>query len=200
MVARAEPSSDALLGFELVESGTCWLAITQEILAYRSGSSRAGLWWQMSSHWDSDQPRPQARNVSVRSRRELLSFFQYAFQFVTLFGGRVGRVWASVRPEFHIALALLPFSKCDLSWTVGYELFMPQTRLFPGWELRLSLRRPPWSRVWVKFSGRWRYKGPVRATSKRRGALDEEIGPFDLDLLNLMGLSSPVPWYSYCLS
>ena len=34
-------------------------------------------------------------------------------------------------------------------------------------------------------SERWPFKGPMRATSKPRSALDEEIGPSDLDLLNL---------------
>ena len=56
-------------------------------------------------------------------RRELYSVFQYAYQFVTHFEGRVGRVWVSVRREFCIAWTLLPFAKGE-------------------WEL--SLRRPPW--------------------------------------------------------
>ena len=78
---------------------------------------------------------------------------------------------ASVRREFRTAWALLPFAK---------------TRLFPGWELRLSLRRPPWSKECGFILEFWRFKGPMRATSKPRSALDEEIGPSDLDLLNLM--------------
>ena len=35
------------------------------------------------------------------------------------------------------------------------------------------------------ISKRWRFNKPMRATSKPRSVLDEEIGPSDLDLLNL---------------
>ena len=89
-------------------------AISQEFLACRAGPSGAGF-WQMSSRWHSDQPRPQTRNVFIGLRRELHSVFQYAYQFVTHFEGRVGRVWAFVVREFRIAWALLPFAKGELS-------------------------------------------------------------------------------------
>ena len=51
----------------------------------------------------------------VGLRRELYSVFQNAYQFVTHFEGCVGRVSASVRREFRIAWALLPFAKGELS-------------------------------------------------------------------------------------
>ena len=44
-----------------------------------------------------------------------------------------------------------PFCKRVIPQDRGIQLFMPKTRLFPGWELRLSLRRPPFSRVLVQF-------------------------------------------------
>ena len=53
---------------------------------------------------------------------------------------------------------------------------MRQTRLLRVWESRFSLHR----------ARCLRFTGPMRATSKPRSALDEEDGPSDRDLFNLM--------------
>ena len=87
LVARAESSSDTLLGFELADSGR-----RSGVLAYHAGPSGAGL-WQMWSHWYSDQPRPRTCNVSVRITTRTLQHVQYVHQFVTHFEGRAGLVW-----------------------------------------------------------------------------------------------------------
>ena len=44
-------------------------------------------------------------------RRELCTVFQYAYQFVTHFEGRVGRVWASVRAGISHCLGATPSCK-----------------------------------------------------------------------------------------
>ena len=99
---------------------------------------------------------------------------------VTGFEGRVGRVWASVRREFRIAWRGSLWQRV-MSRDRGIQLFMPQTRLSPGMGVA------PYTIVKSvgSISERCRLKGPMRATSKPRSALDEEIGPSYLDLLNL---------------
>ena len=114
-----EPSTDALLGFELVGSGT----YLPRILACCTGSARAGL-WQMSSDL-------VLKSAAPSDTQCLCSDYDVNF---TVFS----RMPCSLLQRV-------------ISRDRGIQQFMPQTRLFPGWELRLSLRHTPWSRVRVQF-------------------------------------------------
>ena len=78
-------------------------------------------------------------------RRELYGVFQYAYQLVTHFEGRVGRVWACAAGISHCLGAVRT------------------------WDTTVHA---------ADASLSWRFKGPLRATSKPHGASD-------LDLLNL---------------
>ena len=102
-------------------------AIAQEILAHCAGSSRSGF-WTMSSHWYSNQ-RGSRHAMSLFGLYDVnfTAFSQYAYQFVTHFEGRVGRVWASVKfapPGFCSRLQRV------ISPGRGIQLVKGQTRLF----------------------------------------------------------------------
>ena len=103
VAARVEPSSDALLGFELADSGTCWRPSPKK------------FWRIALALWELAIGRCRRTGTQINRalgnamslfglRRELYNVFQYAYQFVTHFEGRVGRVWASVRREFRIVV------------------------------------------------------------------------------------------------
>ena len=106
-------------------------------------------------------------------RRVLFSVFQCAYQF-----------WASVRREFRVAWALLPFAKSELSRPWDAPVHAADASLsgmgFAALTAPLTVVKNAGS-----ISERWRFKGPMRATSELRSALDEEVGPSSLDLLNL---------------
>ena len=72
------------------------------------------------------------------------------------------------------------FATGDLS-RPGISLFTLLMRLFLEWELRFSR----WSKVLVPFQNAGDLKGPMRATPKPRGALDEEVGLSDRNLFIL---------------
>ena len=187
VVARVEPSTDALLVFELVESRTCWrpspkkfwrITLALRKLAFGKGR-RTGA--QISC--------ALGHAMSVFGlRRELDSFFQYAYPIVAHFEGRVGRVWASMRRELCIAGRCSHLQRV-ISRDRGMQLFMPQTRLFLG--VRVAALAEPSTLVKCvgSVSERWRLKGPMRATSKKRSALDEEIGP----LIDMQGSVGTLP-------
>ena len=105
-------------------------------------------------------------------RRELYSVFQCACQFVNHFGGRVGRVWASVRREFRISWSLVPFAKGDLSRPLDITVHAADASLSGMGVAVLTVVNSVGS-----ISERWRFKGPMRTTSKTRRALDEEGRP-----------------------
>ena len=117
MVATAGPSSDALLGFELVESGTCWRPSPKKFR--RIAPALRELAFGKCRHTGSEISRALGHAMSLFGlRRELYSVFPVCIQFVTQCGGRVGRVWASVRREFRIAWALQRVISLE---TVGYN-------------------------------------------------------------------------------
>ena len=91
-------------------------------------------------------------------RRELYSVFQYAYQFVAHFEGRVGRVWASVRREFRIAWALLPFAKGELLRPWDTTAHAPDASLAG---MGIAALTAPLTVVKDvgSISGRWRFKG-----------------------------------------
>ena len=73
-------------------------AISQVILAYCIGFLKPGGKCRRTGTQIS---RALGHAMSLFGLQgELDSVFQYAYQFVTHFEGRVGRVWASVRREF----------------------------------------------------------------------------------------------------
>ena len=114
VVARVEPSSDALLGFELADSGTCWWPSPKKF--WRIALAPRELAFGRCRRTGSQINRALGHAMSLFGlRRELYSVFQRACQFVIRFEGRVGRAWASVRREFRIAWALLPSAKYNSS-------------------------------------------------------------------------------------
>ena len=156
-------SHRTLLGFELADPGTCWRPSPKKF--WRVALALRELAFGRCRRTGTQINRALRHSISVFGlRRELYSVFQYAYQFVTHFEGRVGIVWAFVGQEFRIAWALLPFAKKVDSRDRGVQLITMRTRLLRKWELRLSLYRSQCSRVLVRFR-----KGLMRATSKPRG-------------------------------
>ena len=92
----------------------------------------------------------------------------------------MGRVWASVRLEFRLSWSLLPFAKGDLSrpWDTTVH------------DAGVGVAVLTVVKSVGSISERWRFKGPMRTTSKTRGALDEEVGFSDRDLFNLKDYQS----------
>ena len=89
-----------------------------------------------------------------------------------------------MRREFRIAWALLPFAKGDLSrpWdTTVHATDAPLT----GMGVTALTAPDTAMKSAGSISERWRFKGPLRITSKPRSALDAEVGPSDRDLLDL---------------
>ena len=174
-VARVEPSTDALLGFEVAESGTCW---------------RPSHWlfesWPLVNvvalALKSAVPSDAQRNISVRITTCFCSIFQYAARFATHFEGRVGRGWTSVRREFRTAWALLLLANGDLSRPWDTTVHAPDASLR---ELRLSLLRSPWSRVWVQFRKVGDSRGQCVLPRNHAVLWTRGSAPSDLGLLNL---------------
>ena len=92
VVARADPSTDALLGFELVESGTCWRSSPKKF--WRIALALRELWslenvgaLVLKSAAPSDK-----QCLCLDYDVNFTVFSQFAHLFVTRFGERVGRV------------------------------------------------------------------------------------------------------------
>ena len=88
-------------------------------------------------------------------------------------------VWASVPREFRTAWAL-PFARSNLSRPYGTTVHASNVSLSGMGVAAVSAPLTV-----VRISERWRFKGPMRAPLKPRGACDEEVGPSDRDLLSL---------------
>ena len=108
VVARAEPSSDALLGFELVESGTCWRPTPK--------NSGVLLWlfesWPVANVVARVLKSTTPSDMPFGSRRELFSVVPERIPICDSLWRTCG--WASVRREFRIAWALLPTGLPDV--------------------------------------------------------------------------------------